>query len=75
MTGNTNMVRQLVELIGDVKLVEIEVGDAGFAFGKLAKRVAAKSVRLARMILLQAIRNAMADDLKSGFMDSGNSGD
>jgi len=31
--------------------------------GKLAKRLSTRSVRLARMILIQAIRNAMVNDL------------
>ncbi len=34
--------------------------DIDFALGKLAKRLSTGSVRLARMILIQAIRNAMA---------------
>ena len=34
-----------------------------FALGKLAKRLSTRSVRLARMILIQAIRNAMVNDL------------
>jgi hypothetical protein len=33
------------------------------ALGKLAKRLSTRSVRLARMILIQAIRNAMVNDL------------
>ena len=37
--------------------------DVDFALGKLAKRLSTRSVRLARMILIQAIRNAMANDL------------
>ena len=39
------------------------VRDVGFALGKLAKRLSTRSVRLARMILIQAIRNAMVNDL------------
>jgi len=31
--------------------------------GKLAERLSTRSVRLARMILIQAIRNAMVNDL------------
>jgi hypothetical protein len=31
--------------------------------GELAKRLSTRSVRLARMILIQAIRNAMVNDL------------
>ena len=34
-----------------------------FALGKLAERLSTRSVRLARMILIQAIRNAMVNDL------------
>ena len=37
--------------------------DVDFALGRLAKRFSARSVRLARMILIQAIRNAMTNDL------------
>ena len=37
--------------------------DVGFALGKLAQRLSTRSVRLARMILIQAIRNAMVNDL------------
>jgi hypothetical protein len=57
------MVRHLVGLIGTVKLVELKVRDVDFALGKLAKRLSSRSVRLARMILIQAIRNAMVNDL------------
>jgi len=57
------MVRHLAGLIGSVKLVELKVRDADFALGKLAKRLSTRSVRLARMILIQAIRNAMVNDL------------
>jgi integrase len=39
------------------------VRDVDFALGKLAKRLSAGSVRLARMLLIQATRNAMANDL------------
>ncbi len=56
------MVRHLVELIGNFKLVELKMRDLGFAPGKLAKRLSTRSVRLARMILIQAIRNAMVND-------------
>lgn len=45
------------------KLVELKVRDVGFALGKLAKRLSPMSVRLARMILIQAIRDAMVNDL------------
>ena len=57
------MLRHLVELIGNVKLVELKVRDVDFALGKLAKHLSTRSVRLARMILIQAIRNAMVNDL------------
>ena len=50
-------------LIGNVKLVDLKVRDVDVALGKLAKRLATRSVRLARMILIQAIRNAMVNDL------------
>jgi hypothetical protein len=49
------MVRHLVETIGNVKLVELKVRDVDFALGKLAKHLSTRSVRLARMILIQAI--------------------
>ena len=52
-----------MSLIGNVKLVELRVRDVDFALGKLAKRLSTRSVRLARMILIQAIRNAMVNDL------------
>jgi hypothetical protein len=39
------------------------VRDVDFALGQLAKRFSTRSVRLARMILIQAIRNAMVNDL------------
>ena len=57
------MVRHLVGLLGSVKLVELKVRDVDFALGKLAKRLSTRSVRLARMILIQASRNAMVNDL------------
>jgi hypothetical protein len=57
------MVRQPVGLIGTVKLAELKVRDVDFALGKLAQRLSSRSVRLARMILIQAIRNAMVNDL------------
>ena len=63
VTGYRIMVRHLVELLGSVKLVELKVRDVDFALGKLAKRLSTRSVRLARMILIQAIRNAMVNDL------------
>jgi hypothetical protein len=39
------------------------VRDVNFALGKLAERLSTRSVRLARMIVIQAIRNAMVNDL------------
>jgi integrase len=57
------MVRRLVELIGAIKLVERKVRDVDSVLAKLAKRFSTRSVRLARMILIQAIRNAMVNDL------------
>ena len=57
------MVRHLLELIGTVKLVDLKVRDVDLALGKLAERLSTRSVRLARMILIQAIRNAMVNDL------------
>jgi integrase len=63
VTGYRIMVRHLVETIGNVKLVELKVRDVDFALGKLAKHLSTRSVRLARMILIQAIRNAMVNDL------------
>ena len=53
----------MIELIGKLKLAELKVRDADFALGKLAERFSTRSVRLARMILIQAIRNAMVNDL------------
>jgi hypothetical protein len=52
------MVRYLVELIGNLKLIEHLVRDVGSALGTLAERSSTGSVRLARMILIQAIRNS-----------------
>ena len=63
LTGYPVMVRHLAGLIGNVKLTELKVRDVDFALGKLAKRLSTRSVRLARMILIQAIRNAMVNDL------------
>jgi len=63
VTGYRIMVRHLVEMIGSVRLVELKVRDVDFALGKLAKHPSTRSVRLARMILIQAIRNAMVNDL------------
>jgi hypothetical protein len=61
--GYRIMVRHLVEMIGNVKLVELKVRDVDSALGKLAKHPSTRSVRLARMILIQTIRNAMVNDL------------
>ena len=63
MTGYRIMVRHLVGLLGSVKLVELKVRDVDFALGKLAKRLSTRSVRLAPMILIQAIPNAMVTDV------------
>jgi Phage integrase family len=49
-------------MIGNVKLAELKVRDVDFALGKLAKHLSTRSVRLARMILIQAVRNAMVND-------------
>ena len=63
VTSYQIVVRHLTELIGAVKLSELKVCDVDFARGKLAERLSTRSVRLARMILIQAIRNAMVNDL------------
>jgi integrase len=63
VTGYRIMTRHLVELIGNVKLTELKVRDVDFALASLANRLSTRSVRLARMILIQAIRNAMVNDL------------
>jgi hypothetical protein len=55
------MARHMIELIGKVRLVDLKVKDVQSALGKLAERVSTRSVRLARMILIQAIRNAMVN--------------
>jgi hypothetical protein len=57
------MVRHLAELLGSVKFVELKVRDVDLALGQLAQHLSTRSVRLARMILIQAIRNAMVNDL------------
>ncbi len=57
------MIGHLTGLTGSIKLADLKVRDAGFALGKLAERLSTRSVRLARMILIQAIRNAMVNDL------------
>jgi hypothetical protein len=48
---------------GNVKLDQVKMRDVQCALGKLAERFSTRSVRLARMILIQAIRNAMVNDL------------
>jgi hypothetical protein len=63
ITGYRIMTRHLTALIGNVKMVDLKVRDVGSAPGKLAKRLSTRSVRLARMILIQAIPNAMVNDL------------
>ena len=44
-----------IEQIGNVKLVDLKVRDVQFTLGKLAERLSTRSVRLARMILIQAM--------------------
>jgi hypothetical protein len=63
VTGYQITARHLIELIGHIKLSELKVRGVDFALGKLAERLSTRSVRLARMILIQAIRNAMVNDL------------
>ena len=63
LTGYRITVRHLIDGIGKIKLVELKVRDVDFALGTLAERFSTRSVRLARMILIQAIRNAMVNDL------------
>jgi hypothetical protein len=63
VTGYRVMAGHLAGLIGNVKLAELKVRDVDFVLGKLAERLSTRSVRLARMILIQAIRNAMVHDL------------
>jgi hypothetical protein len=50
-------------LIGNLKLAELKVPDVDCVLGTLAEHLSTRSVRLARMILIQAIRNAMVNDL------------
>ncbi|MGH3197835.1 MAG: hypothetical protein ACRDOH_17705 [Streptosporangiaceae bacterium] len=67
-----------MEPIGNVRLSELKVRDVEFALGKLAERFSTRSVRLARMILIQAIPNAMVNDLvvrNVADLSSGNDGD
>ncbi len=63
VTGYRIMARHLTGLIGKIKLADLKVRDVQFALGTLAERLSTRSVRLARMILIQAIRNAMVNDL------------
>ncbi len=67
VTGCQITVRHLTGLIGNVKLADLKVRDVQFALGKLAERLSTRSVRLARMILIQATRNAMANDMLGGI--------
>ena len=53
VTGYQIMARHLIELIGNIKLSELKVRDVQFALGVLAERLSTRSVRLARMILIQ----------------------
>ena len=57
------MARHVIGLIGKVRLSDLKVKDVQSGLGKLAERVSTRSVRLARMILIQASRNAMVNDL------------
>jgi hypothetical protein len=52
-----------LEVLSRVKLTDLKVRDVQVALGTLAERLSTRSVRLARMILIQAIRNAMVTDL------------
>ena len=63
MTVYRIMARHLTGLVGNVKLADLKVRDVQFALGTLAERLSTRSVRLARMILIQTIRNAMVNDL------------
>ena len=63
VTGDRIMARHLAGLIGKVKLADLRVRDVQFALGTLAERLSTRSVRLARMILIQASRNAVVNDL------------
>ena len=54
MTGYRIMVSHLTGLIGTVTLTELKVPDVDFALGTLAERLWTRSVRLARMTLIQA---------------------
>jgi hypothetical protein len=63
VTGYRIMARHLTGLIGNVRLADLKVRDVQFALGTLAERLSSRSVRLARMILIQAIRTAMVNNL------------
>jgi integrase len=63
VTGYRIMARHLTGLIGKIKLADLKVRDVRFALGTLAEHLSTRSVRLARMILIQAVRNAMVNDL------------
>jgi integrase len=63
VTGYRIMSRHLIGLIGSIKLADLKARDVQFALAKLAARLSTRSVTLARMILAQAIRNAMVNDL------------
>ena len=63
VTGYRIMAGHLTGLIGKIKLADLKVRDVQFALGTLAERLSTRSVRLARMILIQAVRNAMVNDL------------
>jgi hypothetical protein len=63
VTGYRIMVSHPTGLIGTIKLVELKVRDVDLALGTLAERLSTRSVRLARMILIQAIRNVMVNVL------------
>ena len=71
VTGYRIMARQLIELIGNVKLADLTVRDVQFALGTLAKRLSTRSVRLARMILIQAMRNAMMNEVVARNLEVG----
>jgi hypothetical protein len=62
VTGGRIMAGHLTGLIGKVKLAELKLRDVDFALGQLAERLSTRSVRLARMILIQASQNAMVND-------------
>ena len=57
------MTRHLTELIGNVEMIDLKLRDVDSTLGKLGKCLSTRSVRLARMILIQAIRRAMVNDL------------